>query len=186
MGLVLALSLLGSAVVGLRGRSPEEARPSPARRKASSESLSEPEVTTAVLPAEPERAGSPPVAPQPDPPEGRRTAWDQGFRESRSAGWEGSLTGQVLSPQGPVSGVRVMIEWVAAFKPPADESLRLKRGRSRPDRDGTWWSKAETVTDERGYFSIDGVPGVQVRVKAGGRTVTAQPGAVVVLRLDEF
>lgn len=187
LGLTLALSLLGSAVVGWRSRGPDpkdrEQRRLPALPPQAAQEDVEDDTTT--LPAVPERTGPPPAQTDSGPPEGRRSAWEAGFREARSAGWEGSISGLVVSPAGPAAGVKVTIEWVAAFRPDPTEAARLRRGRGKPDRDGVWWSKTATTTDEQGCFSLDGIPGVQVRVKVGGRTVIGQPGGAVQVRLDE-
>src|SRR5438874_1873568 len=71
---------------------------------------------------------------------------------------------------------------VAAFHPGAEDLARLKRGGARRDRDGVWWSRANAVTDEAGRFFVDGLPSVQMRVHAGGRTEITQPGSSVLIR----
>ena len=71
---------------------------------------------------------------------------------------------------------------VAAFHPGAEDLARLKRGGARRDRDGVWWSRANAVTDEAGRFFVDGLPSVQMRVHAGGRTEITQPGSAVLIR----
>jgi hypothetical protein len=71
---------------------------------------------------------------------------------------------------------------VAAIRPEAGEAAKLKRGGLRRDRDGVWWSRARAVTDEGGYFSVEGLPSVPLRIHAGGRTQDARTGMSVQLR----
>jgi len=112
----------------------------------------------------------------------RSSAWTEGYREAKESTWEGSICGTVVTPEGPGAGVLVKVEWVLAFKPDAQEAARLRRGGARRDRDGVWWARAVGVTDESGFFTIDGVPGVPVRVGAGRRFQMARAGTAIYLR----
>jgi len=90
------------------------------------------------------------------------------------------------SQPGPLSGALVKVEWVAAVRPSAEEALRLKRGGARRDREGVWWWSVGAATDEAGFFSIDGLPGVELRVRAGGQVQKVRAGQAVQLRTGSF
>jgi hypothetical protein len=127
------------------------------------------------------REDDPPSTPEALAP-GGPAAWTEGYREAKESTWEGSITGTVVTPGGPRAGVLVKAEWVAAFNPDSQEAARLRRGGFRRDRDGVWWAKAVGVTDESGFFTIDGLPGVPLRVSAGRRFQMARAGTAIYLR----
>jgi hypothetical protein len=171
-GLLLGACLLTALAARTRGRDggpvprrPAEARPAPPPE--------EPQ-EVAPLPPPPQESS----APRPVP----AAAWANGYREAGEAGGEGTLMGQVLTPEGPMVGGLVNVEWVMAFRPTSEEARRLRLGGARRDRDGVWWGRIRAVTDESGFFSVDGVPAVQVKVSAGGRAQSARPGQNVLLR----
>jgi len=143
-----------------------------------------------VVPAEaptPEIPIAPPAPPPlPDLPSVsvRTPVREAGFRESKEATWEWTLTGQVVTTQGPVAGLLVKAEWVMAFHPNAEETAMLKRGGARRDKDGVWWGKAVASTNESGFFSMEGLPAVQLRVSSGRQFQIAQPGGTVQLRTE--
>jgi len=113
-----------------------------------------------------------------------RTAREEGYREAKEATWEGTLSGQVLSPEGPVANMTVRVEWVLALEPDREEIARLKRAGARRDKDGAWWAKAFAMTDESGCFQIDGLPAVPLRVHAGNTTLQAQLGGIAQIRTE--
>lgn len=127
---------------------------------------------------------SPPPLPESPPVSVRTPARDAGFRESKEATSEWTLTGQVVTTQGAVAGLLVKAEWVMAFHPDAEETARLKRGGARRDKDGVWWGKAVASTDESGFFSMEGLPAVQLRVSSGRQFQIAPPGGTVRLTTE--
>jgi len=140
-------------------------------------------------PGEPEELPTPrspaPVAADPAPPPSspaRSSAWNEGYREAGESPGEGTLTGQVVTPDGPGAGRLVKAEWVMAFQPKPEDVARLKRAGAIRDRNGVWWGRRTAGTDDGGYFSIEGLPAVQLRITAGRDVQTARPGGSVVLR----
>jgi hypothetical protein len=166
VGLLLALGLLAGIAAWMRGGAEEATR----RRSA------------AVAATTPDPGEVPTVASaEPEPP-AEAPSRLQEFQEAGTALWEAALSGQVLTPQGPQEGMLVKVEWVAAFHPGVEEAVRLKRAGARRDREGVWWWRANAVTDGGGYFSVEGLPAVPLKVRAGGRTQIAHPGSSVLLR----
>jgi len=106
----------------------------------------------------------------------------EGFRAAKEAPSPAPLSGHVVTSEGPLTNAVVKVEWVAAIRPDREEALRLKRGGARRDREGVWWWKALAVTDDAGFFSLDGLPAVQLRITAAGQVQTAQPGQAILVR----
>ena len=113
-----------------------------------------------------------------------RKARDEGYREAREATWEGTLSGQVVSPEGPLTNMTVRVEWVLALQPDHAEIAKLKRAGARRDKDGAWWARTLAMTDETGCFHIEGLPAVPLRLHAGNTTQQAQVGAFTQIRTD--
>lgn len=162
MAAVTILAVAGAAFRG--GAEPEEkpVRKAPALRAAHRGIETREEVAAPVEPAA--------------APAERRKPRDEGYREAREATWEGALSGQVVSPEGPLAGFTVRVEWLLARQPDREEAARLKRGGARRDRDGTWWASATASTDESGCFTVEGLPAVPLRVHAGSTVQQAQVG----------
>ena len=141
----------------------------------------------AAAATEPEPA-PPPERDEPVPPSAvvveHRSASEDGYREAREATWEGTLTGQVLSPDGPIANLAVRAEWLLALRPDRDEIARLKRAGARRDRDGAWWAGMLASTDEDGCFRFENVPAVPVRLRAGAVTRRAEVGGFTELRTE--
>src|SRR6185503_589414 len=176
-GLLIASSLLVGVATWTRGREERPAGPRPRVGVRPTRPPAGPQETSLApdpLPPPPREA----IAPGPVP----SAAWSNGYREADETGGEGSLTGQVLAPEGPMIGGLVNVEWVMAFRPTPEEARKLRRGGARRDRDGVWWGKARAVTDESGFFSVDGLPAVQLKVSAGGKVQSARPGQTVLMR----
>jgi hypothetical protein len=172
-GLLLGACLLMAVAARTRGSHETPVRSRPV------------EVRPAPPPEDPaEIAPAPPPPPKESPAPGPvpAAAWANGYREAGETGGEGTLTGHVLTPEGPMAGGLVNVEWVMAFRPTSEEARRLRLGGARRDRDGVWWGKMRAVTDEAGFFSVDGLPTVQLKVSAGGRAQSARVGQNVLLR----
>jgi hypothetical protein len=118
------------------------------------------------------------------PPVERRAARDDGYREAREATWEGDLTGQVITPEGPLANQAVLVEWPLALSPDADEVARLKRAGARRDHDGAWWARVQAQTDDSGFFRVEGLPAVPLRVRVGGATQRAEVGGFAQIRTE--
>lgn len=170
MGLAMAVVLLAAGAAANRRR-----EPGPTSKPLRAEPASPP-IRTLSASEKPDPAAEP--APIPVAPEVVRAVVDSGPA--------GSLSGQVTSPEGPVSGALVKVEWIAAVHPAAEEALRLKRGGARRDRDGVWWWTVRAATDEAGFFSIDGLPAVELRVRAGGQVQSVRAGQSILLRTGSF
>lgn len=172
--LMAGVTALAIAVATFRGGGEEE---KPVRRPPLSVygSYESQEPTTAPVAVEP--------VPPPAPVESRKPAGDV-YREAHEATWEGSLSGQVMSPEGPLAGFSVSIEWVLARRPDRDEAAKLKRGGARRDRDGTWWGRAVATTDDSGCFTVEGLPAVPLRVHAGSAVQQAQVGTFARLQTE--
>lgn len=170
--LILAGPLAVLAAAALRGGSEETAGPAKSRF-----SSTDPGATAATEPQASAEASTPPS-------QERRSARVEGYREAREAFWEGSVSGRVVSAEGPVANYAVRVEWVLAHQPDRGETARLKRAGARRDRDGTWWARAMALTDESGGFLVEGLPAVPLRVRAGGVIETAQVGGFVQLRIE--
>lgn len=175
-GLLLASGVLVGVAVWTRGGDEAPIRPRPraeVRREPPPPAPKEIEIARVPDPPRQEAA-----APGPLPP----AAWADGYREAGEEGGEGLLMGQVFTSEGPLIGGLVNVEWVMAFRPTPDQARKLRRGGARRDRDGVWWGKARAVTDESGFFSVEGLPPVQLKVSAAGKALSARPGQTVLLR----
>jgi hypothetical protein len=172
IGLAMALVLIAAGAASKRHRDPSPALKPPAAKPASStvDRVSGSEKREA--PVEPPSAAPAPRVEEP--------------RAVSPSGPEGTLSGHVTSPEGPLSGALVKVEWVAAVRPTPEEALRLRRGGARRDREGVWWWTVQAATDEAGFFSIDGLPAVELRVRAGGQVQTVRAGQAVQLRTGSF
>jgi hypothetical protein len=140
-----------------------------------------PDPTPAPSPAEQPPA---PAAAVPALSVEHRPATAEGYREAREATWEGAVSGQVLSSEGPLANFTVQAEWLLELKPDRDEAARLKRAGARRDRDGAWWARALAETDESGCFRFEGLPAVPVRLRAGSVTQQVQVGGFAQLRTE--
>jgi hypothetical protein len=174
LALMAALSAL--AIAGAAYRSGEEEKEPPARKAPpppvrSYGGVEIREETPAVVPETP-----PPPAPPPRPVEPRAPRND-GYREAREASYEGTLSGQVVTPEGPATGMTVRVEWMLAQQPARDEIVKLKRIGARRERDGSWWAHAMASTDESGCFTLEGLPAVPLRIHAGSTVQQAQVGS---------
>jgi hypothetical protein len=112
------------------------------------------------------------------------SALEEGFRQARDVGWDGSLSGVVATEAAAVGGQSVLIEWVAAFDPGPAERRRLRQTGAHRDAEGVWWGRKVVVTDDSGRFFVDGLPEVQLRIRAGGTIRISQPGNGVSLASD--
>jgi len=180
-GAILASLAVLSVASFLLHPEAEGGRPAPARKPA----------PVAVVVPEPEppasvRAEAPVIRPEPSfpPPAERRAARDDGYREAREATWEGDLTGQVVTPEGPLANQAVLVEWPLALSPDAGEAARLKRAGARRDHDGAWWARVLAQTDDSGFFRVEGLPAVPLRVRVGSATQRAEVGDFAQIRTE--
>jgi len=180
--LLVSLSGLTVATFAFRAGSIEESAPKRTVPVTTSEGgAAEP----GSIPAEePAAAQAPEPAARASVSVQHRKARDEGYREAREATWEGTLSGQVVSSEGPLANLTVRVEWVLALQPDHEEIVRLKRIGARRDKDGSWWAKALALTDESGCFQIDGLPAVPLRVHAGSTTQQAQVGGYAQIRTE--
>jgi len=180
-----SLSLLTVATFLSRAERAEPPLPKRSSRAATGDgSPAAPEAPPEVPAAERVPLEAPEPGPRASVPAGHRQARDEGYREAREATWEGTLSGQVLSPEGPLANLTVRVEWVLALQPDREEIVRLKRAGARRDKDGAWWAKALAMTDESGFFQIEGLPAVPLRVHAGSTTQQAQVGGTALIRTE--
>jgi hypothetical protein len=172
IGLAMALVFLAAAAASKRRRDPA---PVTKLSKGEAASSTVGQVSGVEKPEEP--VESPTVRP---------ASRVEELRAVSPSGPEGTLSGHVTSPEGPLPGALVKVEWVAAVRPAPEEALRLKRGGARRDREGVWWWTVQAATDEAGFFSIDGLPAGELRVRAGGQVQTVRAGQAVQLRTGSF
>ena len=171
IGLTIALVLLAAGAAANRRREPR-----PVSKPPRAEITSTP-IGSVSVSEQPEPKAEPTPIPAPPLVDGVREV-------DTNPG--GSLSGQVTSPEGPLSGALVKVEWVAAVRPTPEEALRLRRGGARRDRSGVWWWTVRAATDEAGFFSIDGLPALPLKVSAGGQEQNVRPGQSILLRTGSF
>lgn len=100
-------------------------------------------------------------------------AWKDGFRPAENLPYDSRISGRVVGPEGPVSNISVFVKWAFSFGPPS-KGLRYVSG-TGIDEEGVLWSMRSGVTDENGYFQIDGVPIVLLKVQVGWTEIRTYP-----------
>jgi hypothetical protein len=139
-----------------------------------------------------------PAAGQPRPPEsaplvsapsrsaaaaepGTRTAWREGYRAAFPEGGARRLSGWVTEGGVPQPFRDVFVEWVISFEGPVAPATSAE---VRLDPEGTRWIRKTLQTNREGYFSVDGLPDVQLRVQVGPRVFPMKAAADVRIACD--
>ena len=180
----LLVSLSGLTVATFAFRAGSVAESAPKRAASVTTNYGSAAGLESIPVVEPAAAQAPDPEPRASVSGAHRKARDEGYREAREATWEGTLSGQVVSSEGPIANMTVRVEWVLALQPDREEIARLKRAGARRDKDGAWWAKALAMTDESGCFQIEGLPAVPLRVHAGSTTQQAQVGGYAQIRTE--